>query len=104
MSLNKIASKVLSGKRLTSDDALTLFQSGDIFTIGRLASYIAHKKNKNNVYFIRNHHINPTNICVNRCKFCAFSRSKGEKGAYELTIKEIIKKLRSQKSEVRIQE
>ncbi|MBI5196943.1 MAG: CofH family radical SAM protein [Nitrospirae bacterium] len=98
MSLNKIEAKVLSGKRLTSDDALTLFQNDDIFTIGRLASYIARKKNKNKVYFIRNHHINPTNICVNRCKFCAFSRSKGEKGAYELTIKEIIKKLRAQES------
>ncbi|MDO8746108.1 MAG: aminofutalosine synthase MqnE, partial [Thermodesulfovibrionales bacterium] len=43
--------------------------------------------------FIRNIHINPTNICVNRCKFCAFSRSKGEEGAYELSIDEIIQKL-----------
>jgi aminodeoxyfutalosine synthase len=40
-----------------------------------------------------NRHINPTNICVNRCKFCAFSRSKGEEGAFELTIEEIIEKL-----------
>ena len=104
MSLIKIETKVLSGKRLTPNDALTLFQSGDIFTIGRLASYIAHKKNKNNVYFIRNHHINPTNICVNRCKFCAFSRSKGEKGAYEMTIKEIIKKLKTQKVSGRMQD
>lgn len=95
MSLKKIEDKVLSGERLTSDDALTLFHSDDIFTIGRLASYVAHKKNGDNVYFIRNHHINPTNICVNRCRFCAFSRSKGEKGAYELTIQDIIKKLRS---------
>jgi aminodeoxyfutalosine synthase len=99
VSLKKIENKVFSGKRLTDEDALTLFQSDDIFTIGRLASYAASIKNGGNVYFIRNRHINPTNICVNRCKFCAFSRSKGDKGAYELTVKEIIKKLRSQKAE-----
>lgn len=84
---------MLAGKRLTPEDAFMLFQSDDIFTIGRLANIIAERRNGKNAYFIQNHHINPTNICVNRCKFCAFSRSKGEKGAYELSIKEIIKKL-----------
>ena len=86
----------MSGKRLTPEDAIALFNSDDIFTIGRLANHVAQIKNNNNAYFIQNHHINPTNICVNRCKFCAFSRSKGEKGAYELSIGEIIKKLRKQ--------
>ncbi|MBS1111936.1 MAG: hypothetical protein H6Q95_228, partial [Nitrospirae bacterium] len=93
MVTTKIERKVLSGHRLSTDDALSLFQSDDIFTIGRLANIIAGQKNGNNAYFIQNRHINPTNICVNRCKFCAFSRSKGEKGAYELSIKEIISKL-----------
>lgn len=86
--------KVFSGERLTREDAIKLFQSDDLFTIGRLASYVAEKKNGRNAYFIVNRHINPTNICVNRCKFCAFSRSKGEEGAYELTIEEIIEKLK----------
>ncbi len=92
--LDSIREKVLSGQRLTKEDAIALFQSNDIFDIGRLASYAAEKKNGKNAYFIVNRHINPTNICVNRCKFCAFSRSKGEEGAYELTIEEIIEKLK----------
>ncbi|HCC68268.1 MAG TPA: aminofutalosine synthase MqnE [Nitrospiraceae bacterium] len=100
MSLKKIESKVYSGKRLTPEDALTLFCNDDIFTIGRLASHVAYKKNGNNVYFIQNRHINYTNICINRCKFCAFSRSKGEKGAYELTIKEILNKLQTPNSKL----
>lgn len=95
MSIKLIEKKVLSGKRLTPDEALTLYESDDIFTIGRLAGHAAVSKNGNNAYFIQNHHINPTNICVNRCKFCAFSRSKGDKGAYELTIKDILKKLKT---------
>jgi aminodeoxyfutalosine synthase len=94
MPLNKIEKKVLSGKRVTPEDAIALFNSDDIFTLGRLANYVAVSKNGNNAYFIQNRHVNPTNICVNRCKFCAFSRSKGEKGAYELSIEEIIKKLK----------
>jgi aminodeoxyfutalosine synthase len=96
MSLKKIEKKVLSGKRLTPHDALTLYESDDIFTIGRLAGHVCSSKNGDNAYFIENHHINPTNICVNRCKFCAFSRSKGDKGAYEMDIKQIIKKLKTQ--------
>jgi len=103
MSLKTIETKVLSGKRISPDDALELFENDDIFTIGRLANIAAEKKNGKNAYFIQNHHINPTNICINRCKFCAFSRSKGEKGAFELSIREIIKKLQAQMPEVRNQ-
>jgi aminodeoxyfutalosine synthase len=102
MSLKQIEKKVFSDERLTPGDALAMFQSNDIFTIGRLASYAAAKKNNDNVYFVRNRHINPTNICVNRCRFCAFSRSKGDKGAYELSIKEIINKIRNSYSEIHI--
>lgn len=95
MSLKKIEHKVFSGKRLTADDAMTLFHSNDIFTIGRLANHVARIKNGDQAYFIRNHHVNPSNICVNRCKFCAFSRSKGDAGAYELSIEQIIMKLKA---------
>lgn len=95
MSLKKIENKIFSGRRLTPEDAVALFDSDDIFTMGRLAGHVARQKNGNNAYFIHNHHINPTNLCVNRCKFCAFSRSKGDQGAYELTIRQIIKKLTS---------
>lgn len=91
--MQDIKNKILSGKRLTKEEAIRLFESDDIFTLGKLASHAAKKKNGNKAYFIRNIHINPTNICVNRCKFCAFSRSKGEEGAYEMTLDEIIQKL-----------
>ncbi len=92
--LAKIRDKVLSGKRLNEADALYLFKSNDIFSLASLASHVAEKKNGRKAYFVRNRHINPTNICINRCRFCAFSRSKGQEGEYELTIEEITKKLR----------
>jgi aminodeoxyfutalosine synthase len=94
MALGTIRQKVLSGERLAAGDAISLYESGDIHELGRLASHAARIKNGSRVYFVVNRHINPTNICVNRCRFCAFSRSKGEEGAFELTIDEIIDRLR----------
>jgi aminodeoxyfutalosine synthase len=91
--LSGIRKKILADKRITEEDALHLFETDDIFTLGALASHVARKKNSRKAYFIRNRHINPTNLCVNRCKFCAFSRSLGQEGAFELTIDDIIDKL-----------
>ena len=95
MSIEQIKEKVFSNRRLTRDEGLELFKSNDLLSLGRMASHAARKKNGNNAYFVQNMHINPTNICVNRCKFCAFSRSKGEPGAYELSIDDILNKARS---------
>ncbi len=96
MSLKQIEKKILSGKRLNPEDALFLFENDDIFTLGRLANHAAVARNGNNAYFVQNHHVNPTNICVNRCKFCAFSRSKGDKDAYEMSTRQVINKLKKQ--------
>ncbi len=95
MKLDSIEKKVISRKRLTRKDGIELFKSNDLLALGRMAAHVARQKNGNRAYFVRNLHINPTNICVNRCKFCAFSRSKGEAGAYEMTIKDILNKARS---------
>ncbi|MEN2993985.1 MAG: aminofutalosine synthase MqnE [Thermodesulfovibrio sp.] len=91
---SKIRDKLLNGQRLTKEDALFLFHYDDIHSIGELADYVSRKINSNRAYFIINRHINPTNICVNRCRFCAFSRSKGEEGSYEMTIEEILSSLK----------
>lgn len=95
MSINQIQKKVLSGKRLTRKDGIELFKSNDLLALGRMASHVAHKKNGNRAFFVRNMHINPTNICVNRCKFCAFSKTAGEPGAYEMSFDDILGKARA---------
>ncbi len=97
--LRRIKDKVLAGERISKDEAVELFETDDIFSLGNLASHVAEKKNGKDVFFVRNRHINPTNICINRCRFCAFSRSKGEEGAFELTIDEIIQKIQPYYSE-----
>jgi len=101
MPINDIQEKVYAGRRLTRKDGIELFKSNDILSLGRMAASVAKKKNGNHVYFVQNMHINPTNICVNRCKFCAFSRSKGEPGAYEMSIDDILLKARGAEKNVR---
>src|SRR3990170_1313644 len=101
MSIDHIKDKVFSDQRLSAGDGLALFGSNDLLGLGRMATHVAQKTNGNRVHFIQNMHINPTNICVNRCKFCAFSRSKGEPGAYEMTIEDIVDKARSAEKGVR---
>jgi aminodeoxyfutalosine synthase len=88
--LKAIRDKVEAGTRLTDDDALTLYRSQDLIAVGEMANFANRRKNGDRVQFIVNRHINPTNICVNRCKFCAFSKEKGEAGAYAMTMDEIL--------------
>lgn len=87
--LEPIAAKVAAGERLTRDDGIALYRSRDLIGIAQMADFVRRAKNGDRVYFMVNRHINPTNICRNRCKFCAFARSEGEPGAYEMTLDEI---------------
>ena len=87
-----IATKVRNGQRISPDEALALFGSNDLLAIGELAALANDRKNGKNVFFNVNRHINPTNICVNRCAFCAFSRTTGEEGAYTLALDEICRR------------
>jgi aminodeoxyfutalosine synthase len=95
MTLALINEKVHANQRLSREDGIMLFRSHDLLALGRMASFAAEQKNSARVYFVQNMHINPTNLCVNRCKFCAFSRSKGEPGAYEMSIDDILGRARS---------
>ena len=88
--LEPIAEKVIAGERLTREDGIVLYGSRDLTGIGQMADHARRRINGERVYFMVNRHINPTNICRNRCKFCAFARDEGEDGAYEMTLDAIV--------------
>ncbi len=50
--------------------------------LGALANLVRERLHGDRTYYIINRHINYTNICVNGCRFCAFSRKEGEAGGY----------------------
>ena len=72
--LKEIAQKVLDGIRLTVEEGVLLYERGELGYLGVLANYIREKKHGDFTYFNRNFHIEPTNVCVYDCKFCAYSR------------------------------
>ena len=90
--LASVEAKVAEGERLSAADGLALFQSSDLLRIGRLADLVRRRKVGNDAYFVVNRHINYTNVCRNRCLFCAFSRSEGEPGAYTLSVEQVLTK------------
>ena len=78
--LDVVEQKVARGERLSAADGLALFESPDLLRVGRLADQVRRRKVGDDVYFVVNRHINYTNICRNRCRFCAFSRDRGRAG------------------------
>lgn len=89
--LESIQRKVRSGKRITDDDCLFLFHHASLGFAGRLANEIREKKHGDNTYFNRNFHIEPTNVCVFSCKFCAYSRLYAHKEeGWELSIDQMV--------------
>ncbi|MBS1586075.1 MAG: aminofutalosine synthase MqnE [Bacteroidetes bacterium] len=69
-----IAEKVKAGERITDEEGLLLFEKGELGFVGALANYIAERLHGSKVYFNRNFHIEPTNVCVFTCNFCSYSR------------------------------
>lgn len=90
--IDDILKKAEQGERLCFDDGVRLFRSNDILHIGHCANSIREHKNGNKAYYIINRHINYSNICKNRCKFCAFSKNKEEAGSYAMDREEILEK------------
>ena len=80
-----IGEKVLAGERLDHDDGVRLMTTRDILTVGALADRRRRQVVGDEVYYTNNINMNPTNICVARCKLCAFGLPFGSEGTYTLT-------------------
>ena len=89
--LEPLIDKVLAGERLSFDDGLTLIESPDLLTVGRLADLRRKQLHGDEVFFNHNRHINHTNICRIKCRFCAFSRTQEtHDGAYAFSHDEMV--------------
>jgi aminodeoxyfutalosine synthase len=82
--------KLLSGTPLDADDGRRLFATPDLHGVGRLAHWLRTKLHGDIAYYNRNRHINYTNVCALSCKFCSFYRKRGEAGAYEMPVDQVI--------------
>ena len=93
--LKPIAEKVYAGQRLSAQDGLTLLKSRDIWTIGELANHVRQNLHGRTTYYNVNRHINYSNVCALSCKFCEFYRKKGQDGAYEDTVEQVVEQAKA---------
>ncbi len=91
--LEAILRKIESRKRLNFDDGLALYETTDLIGLGYLADLDRRRRHDDKAYWVYNQHLNYTNVCANRCQFCAFARDAGEDGAYTFSIADIEKQL-----------
>ncbi len=91
--LENVRAKIETGARISDAEALALFECNDLLAVGELAANANVRVNGDKVYFNVNRHINYTNICVNRCTFCAFSREhEHDDGGYTLALNDILER------------
>ncbi|MGQ9500272.1 MAG: aminofutalosine synthase MqnE [Dissulfurimicrobium sp.] len=97
--LSTIYEKIISNTRLDADDGKRLYETHNLPLLGYLANSVRERFNGNKTYYIYNQHINYSNVCINLCKFCAFGKKKGAPAAYEMTIDEIVSKIKERLDE-----
>jgi aminodeoxyfutalosine synthase len=90
--LAAIREKIEAGQRLSFDDGLFLDESADLFTLGELANTVRERKNGRFTYYNVNTHLNPTNVCVYRCTFCAFRADLKSPKGYVMTDEQILER------------
>ena len=84
-----LITKVRNRERLTQEEGEALYDL-DLYTLGELADEIRREKFGNKSYFNINRHINPTNVCADICKFCAYSATRKNPNQYTLTHEQIL--------------
>lgn len=82
--------KLENQERLNFDDGVKLYEL-DFFILAKYAKKAREKRWGNRVFFNSNRHLNPTNVCKDVCKFCAFSASRKNKNQYSYTHEEMMR-------------
>lgn len=84
-----IAAAVRQGCRLSAEDALILWHDAPLWSLSELALQRKRAVSGDKVYFNRNFHLEPTNICVFNCKFCSYRKPKGSAEAWDMSMEDV---------------
>src|SRR6266540_2594544 len=90
--LSAIRDLVAAGQRLSFDDGVHLYENVDLFALGELANVVRERKNGPFTYYNVNTHLNPTNVCVYRCTFCAFRADLKSLKGYVMSDEQILER------------
>jgi len=91
-----IEEKILSGRRLTREEGLWLWQQADLLELAQLANHVRYRHNPAPIVtFVIDSNPNYTNVCITDCVFCAFYRKPGQAGGYALSLEQVMEKVQS---------
>ena len=91
--LDAIRAKIEGGQRLSLDDGLLLDRSEvPLGEVAVLANQVRQRINGNLAYYNINTHLNPTNVCVYRCSFCAFRSDLRDPRGYLMDDQQILQR------------
>ena len=85
----EITTSVAAGERLSAEDALTLWREAPLWRLGELAVERKRAISGDKVFYNKNFHLEPTNLCVFNCKFCSFRRTPGSPEAWDMSMEEV---------------
>ena len=88
--LKIIENKILKGERLSREDGLALYNCNNLAWLGYMADIARQRISGDYVYYNVNRHVNLTNICTSRCKFCAFGCDEDAQTAYALSKEQVL--------------
>lgn len=89
-----ICQKAIDGVAISSQEALTLYRTLDLSSLGLVANAVRQRMHPGDkVTYIIDRNVNPTNVCITDCGFCAFYRRPGDPEAYELPREVIYQKI-----------
>ena len=97
MIVEQIADIVLRGERIDATQAKVLWEEAPLWLLAHLATEAKRRKSGDKVFYNRNYHLEPTNICRFACRFCSYRRSKGEAGAWEYSLEDILRQVEERK-------
>ena len=92
--LRDLYDKVAAGQRISEEDALRLFETKDLNSLGAIADLARHRKVGDSASYILNRYVNYSNYCILSCQFCAFARKKRDADGFQFTVEEIVQKAR----------
>jgi len=89
--MREIRDKVEAAERLSADDGLFLSAPEvSLHEVGELANLVRERKNGSWAYYNVNTHLNPTNVCVYRCTFCAFRSDLRDPKGYAMSDEQVL--------------
>lgn len=91
----EILARTRAGARLMAEDALVLWHDAPLWRLAEVAVEKKRAISADKVFYNKNFHIEPTNVCLFNCKFCSYRRPRGSAEAWDYSIEDMEQMVRS---------